>query len=174
MAVLIAFAGLPGTGKSTICRALSVSAGAVYLRVDEIETAIWSHAPDRDLGPEGYLIAAALAASNLELGHTTIIDCVNPWPLTRAIFAAAALRARVPLLGIETCCTDQDVHRQRVEARDIDIPGQKKLDWESVMKRDYIAWKDAALHIDTAKTDVAQAVSQIVQQLENFRTPEMR
>ena len=39
MTVLIAFGGLPGTGKSTIARALSARTGAVFLRIDEIEAA---------------------------------------------------------------------------------------------------------------------------------------
>ena len=65
VATLVSFAGLPGSGKSTISRALSVATGAVYLRIDEIDAAIWALDPDRDIGPESYHIAAALAASNL-------------------------------------------------------------------------------------------------------------
>ncbi|QIE45959.1 AAA family ATPase [Pseudohalocynthiibacter aestuariivivens] len=78
MVALISFAGLPGTGKSTISRALAMKAGAVYLRIDEIGAAIWAINPRRDIAPESYHIAAALAVSNLELGHATIVDCVNP------------------------------------------------------------------------------------------------
>ncbi|MBL0930850.1 MAG: AAA family ATPase, partial [Alphaproteobacteria bacterium] len=69
MAVLIAFAGLPGTGKSTIAKLLARAIGAVYLRVDAIEGALRSLDPGRAIGPEGYDIAAALAVSNLETGR---------------------------------------------------------------------------------------------------------
>ena len=78
-AVLISFAGLPGTGKTTIAKHLSLTTGAVYLRVDEIDAAIWAIDPDRDIGPESYHIAASLAASNLMLGHQ--VDCRLREPL---------------------------------------------------------------------------------------------
>ena len=38
--MLIIFGGLPGSGKSTIARALALRLGAVYLRIDTIEQAI--------------------------------------------------------------------------------------------------------------------------------------
>ena len=38
--MLIIFSGLPGSGKSTIARALARRLGAVYLRIDTIEQAI--------------------------------------------------------------------------------------------------------------------------------------
>lgn len=38
--MLIVFGGLPGTGKSTIARALARALRATYLRVDVIEQAI--------------------------------------------------------------------------------------------------------------------------------------
>lgn len=163
--VLISFAGLPGTGKSTIARALSVATGAVYLRVDEIDAAIWAHDPDRDIGPESYHIAAALAASNLWLGHTTIVDCVNPWAITRQIFAAAAQRAGVRLLGVELTCSDPALHRHRVESRKIDVPGLTPPDWAKVVRRDYTPWTQADLRIDTARQPVPEAVAEITRHL---------
>ena len=165
MPVLISFAGLPGTGKSTLARALSRATGAVYLRVDEIDAAIWALDPDRDIGPESYHIAAALAASNLGLGHTTIIDCVNPWDITRQIFAAAAQRAGVRLLGVELTCSDPALHRHRVETREIDVPGLVKPDWAKVVGRAYTPWTTADLRLDTARLTIPDAVAEIARQL---------
>jgi predicted kinase len=165
MAVLVSFAGLPGTGKSTIARALSVRTGAVYLRVDEIDAAIWAIDPGRDIGPESYHIAAALAASNLGLGHTTIIDCVNPWDLTRQIFDGAAKRAGARLLRVEIQCSDPVQHQAQVERREMDVPGLTRLDWQKVISRDYAPWTDADLKIDTAHVGVAKAVAEIVARL---------
>ncbi|NVO25501.1 AAA family ATPase [Donghicola mangrovi] len=165
MATLISFAGLPGTGKSTISRALSVAKGAVYLRIDEIDAAIWEIDPDRDIGPESYHIAAALAASNLALGHTAIIDCVNPWVITREIFTAAAKRSKVRILGVETICSDPVIHRARVEERTMDVPGLEKPDWQKVLSRDYTPWATADVKLDTAKLNVAEAVAEIERHL---------
>ncbi|WP_119307150.1 AAA family ATPase [Cohaesibacter haloalkalitolerans] len=165
MAVLISFAGLPGTGKSTIAQALSIATGAVYLRIDEIDAAIWNLDPDRDIGPESYHIAAALAASNLQLGHTTIIDCVNPWDITRQIFFDAATRAGARLLGVETHCSDLAMHQMRVEDREMDVPGLNKPGWQQVLARDYTPWATADLKLDTTALSVVDAVSEIEKRL---------
>lgn len=165
MKTLIAFAGLPGTGKSTIARALSVRTRAVYLRVDEIETIMLAHDPERVIGSESYEILTALAVSNLALGHHVITDCVNPWALTREMFAAAAARADARFLGVEIICSDPATHRLRVEGRPIDIPGWKKPTWQDVMDRDYASWSIADIRIDTATNTVEQAVSQIISSL---------
>lgn len=165
MATLISFAGLPGSGKSTISQALSVSTGAVYLRIDEIDAAIWAIDPNRDIGPESYRIAAALAASNLELGHTTIVDCVNPWEITREIFTDAAKRSKTRFIGVETVCSDPVMHRARVEERKMDVPGLKKPDWRKVLSRDYTPWAAANVKLDTAKLNVADAVAEIERHL---------
>jgi len=60
--MLIVFGGLPGTGKSTLARALARERHATYLRVDTIEQALRSSGTlTGDLGPAGYMSAYALA-----------------------------------------------------------------------------------------------------------------
>ena len=165
MAVLISFSGLPGTGKSTVARALSRETGAVYLRIDAIDAAIWARDPDRDIGPESYHISAALAVSNLEIGHDTIVDCVNPWDLTRAIFTDAAMRAGARFLGVETRCSDAAVHRARIEQRKAEVPGLKLPDWQAVLDRDYTPWDTADVRLDTSRLGVADSVERITRTL---------
>lgn len=161
MKTLIAFAGLPGTGKSTIARALSARTGALYLRVDEIENVMLSRNPQRDIGSESYEILTALAASNLALGHTVITDCVNPWALTRDMFTMAAARTGARFLGVEIICSDPAMHRFRVEGRPVDIPGWTLPSWQDVLDRDYHPWQAADIHIDTTHTGIEQAVFEI-------------
>ena len=116
---------------------------------------------------DGPVIAGlhSLAASNLALGHTTIIDCVNPWTLTREVFAASARRSGSRLLSVETRCSDGSLHRARLEERENDVPGLDRLDWQQVVSRDYAPWTEADVRIDTACTDVAAAVAEIVRRL---------
>ncbi len=59
--MLIVFAGLPASGKSTIARALAQELGAVWLRIDSIEQAIReSGAVPRSLDDVGYRAAYAV------------------------------------------------------------------------------------------------------------------
>ena len=55
MARLVVFAGLPGSGKSTIARELARQLGAAWLRIDTIETAIADEATP--ITDEGYRAA---------------------------------------------------------------------------------------------------------------------
>ncbi|ETW14115.1 hypothetical protein ATO8_04456 [Roseivivax marinus] len=165
MPALISFAGLPGTGKSTVGRHLAAATGAAFLRVDEIEAVMRARDPGREIADESYRIAAALAVSNLRLGNSAIIDCVNPWPLTRDIFSDAARQAGARFLGVELRCDDRSQHRRRVEGRVLDIPGGFKPTWAEVQERDYVTWTDAAVRIDTAACDPDAAVRVILKAL---------
>ena len=92
--MLVIFAGLPGTGKSTLANELARRMGATYLRIDSIEQAITeSILRIHPVEDAGYLAGYALAEDNLRLGGTVITDSVNPIHLTRTAWLSAAERA---------------------------------------------------------------------------------
>jgi predicted kinase len=164
--VLIVFAGLPGTGKSTLARALAAALGAVWLRVDSLEQAIReSDVVTGDLGDAGYRAAYAVAEDNLRLGRTVIGDSVNPWMQTRSAWRDAGLRAGVRVVEIETICSDVAEHRRRVETRAAEIAGLTLPSWREVIGRDYHAWDRAHLTIDTAGRSVEACVELILARL---------
>jgi predicted kinase len=69
--MLIVFAGLPASGKSSIARVLAQGLGAVWSRIDSIEQAIReSGAVLGSLDDAGYRAAYAVAEDNLRLGRT--------------------------------------------------------------------------------------------------------
>jgi len=116
MPTLFVFGGLPGTGKSTLARHVAGDRKAVYLRIDTIEQAL------RDVGsplrgPEGYLVAYAVAADSLRLGLDVVADSVNPLAITRNAWCDVAARCNARVLEIEVICSDAAEHRRRVEAR---------------------------------------------------------
>lgn len=164
--MLIVFSGLPGTGKTTIAKGLVATIGALYLRIDTIEQAIRnSGALAQDVGRSGYMVANALALSNLRLGRTVTVDCVNPVIESRMAWSEIALKAGVRLVNIEVICSDKNEHQRRIETRLGDIPGLTPPTWQSVLDHEYEAWAEAPFCIDTALTSPVQAVSMVTKRL---------
>ena len=163
MARLVVFAGLPGTGKSTIARELARQLRAVWLRIDTIETAIADEATP--ITDEGYRAACALAVDNLRLGLDVVGDSVNPWLKTRDSWRDAGLAAGADVLEIEVVCSDPAEHRRRVETRVVDVPGLTPPTWEEVVGRDYRPWTRDRLVVDTARRSVAACVAEILARL---------
>lgn len=161
---LIALAGLPGTGKTTVARELAKRIGAVHIRIDSIEQAL--RESGRFEGPmddAGYRVAYAVAEDNLYQGLTVVADSVNPIALTRDAWAAVATRTGATLLEVELICTDQTEHRHRIETRKADIPGHKLPTWNEVVAREYEPWTREHLVIDTARNGREDAIELIRQ-----------
>lgn len=141
---------MPGTGKTTVARALAARLGAVHLRIDTIEAALRG----RLTGPmddAGYRIAYALAGDHLKLGLTVIADSVNPIRLTRDAWREVAERAGVRSLEVELICSDTDRHRQRIETRTADIDGLRLPTWRDVLDREYAPWPERDMVVDTGE-----------------------
>ena len=156
MARLIVLAGLPGTGKSTIAREVARRLGAVWLRVDSMDQAIWaSGTAPSDLRDWTYRAAQAIAEDNLRLGRDVIGDCVNDWKSARDGWQEAGRRAGAEVLWLEVVCTDAVEHRHRVETRKSEVPGLVLPDWQAVVERGYEPWDRDHLTIDTAGRAIA-------------------
>ncbi len=159
MAMLIVFAGLPASGKSSIARGLARKSGAVWLRIDSIEQAIReSGAVPGSPGDAGYRAAYAVAEDNLRLGRDVIGDSVNPWMPTRNAWRDAGLRAGAQVVEVEIVCSDIEEHRRRVETRTSEVPGLILPDWQAVIGRDYHPWDRDRLTVDTAGRSVTDCI----------------
>ena len=126
---MVVISGLPGTGKSTIAKAFVAKHSAAYVRVDEIENAVRSTYPDNEIGPIGYVIAFAIARSNLALGNLVVADSVNPAPESRQGWRDVAQDTNSSFLEIEVVCSNKDEHKRRVETRPVEIVGHQHPTW---------------------------------------------
>lgn len=160
--VLVVVGGLPGSGKSTIAARLARRTATPYLRVDRIEqTVVEQTSLTHPLGPVGYAVAHQLAAEQLELGVSVIVECVNPIALTRDAWPVTAANAGAELIEVEVVCSDPAEHRRRIETRSTDVVGLRKPTWAEVIDRDYEPWDRPRLVIDTANVGPDVAADQI-------------
>jgi predicted kinase len=157
--LLIVFAGLPGTGKTTIARELSRRLSASYLRIDAIEASL--HAAGLAVGAMGYVIANGIAAENLKLGRIVVTDCVNPVLASRDGWRETASKNAARLVEIEIVCSDASEHRRRVESRSADISGLVVPTWLDVVNRTYEPWDREHVVLDTAGDSIDHLVDRI-------------
>ena len=161
---LYIFGGLPGTGKSTLSAALAKELRATYLRVDVVEQAMRT-AGIAVNGPEGYMVCYELAKQNLSLGLDVIADTVNPISITRQAWRGVAESLQIPFVEIEVVCSDEHEHQHRVCTRGTDIPGLILPTWDEVKNRQYEAWNQVRIIIDTADQTVEESIQSLREQL---------
>lgn len=159
MSLLIVFGGLPATGKTTLARGLAGRLAATHLRIDTIEQSL--KAASLAVGPNGYVIANALAADNLVLGRNVVADCVNPVLSSRNGWRETALRCSARLVEVEMICSDLAEHRRRVEGRVTDIEGLILPSWDEITSKTYEPWDREHFVLDTAGASIDRLVDEL-------------
>jgi predicted kinase len=162
--ILYIFAGLPGSGKSTLSQQIARRVSAVYLRIDTIEQAMRDLCAI-DVEGEGYRLAYRIAADNLRLGINVVADSCNPIELTRREWEHVALQAHARFVNIEVICSDVGEHRTRVETRVSAVPGLKQPTWEEVERREYHDWTVDRIVMDTAGKNDGACFAELLQHL---------
>lgn len=141
--MLIAMAGLPGAGKSTIAQVIAGRLGIPVVSVDPIETAILRAGIDADqpTGLAAYLVAETLARTVIVSRGGIVVDAVNAVNPAREQWVNLAASMNEPLKFIEAICSDADLHRSRIESRERTLP-HLELTWNAVEQslEDYAEW----------------------------------
>jgi len=141
--MLIAMAGLPGAGKSTIGQVLAGRLGVPVISVDPIETAILRAGigVDQPTGLAAYLVAETLAKAVITAGGGVVVDAVNAVNPAREQWVSLAASLEEPLKFIEVICSDPELHRERIESRERSLP-HLELTWHAVEQslEEYADW----------------------------------
>lgn len=165
--VLVAMAGLPGAGKSTIAEVIAARLRATIVSVDPIESAILDAGIDADqpTGLAAYLVAETLAEQVLMSGHSVIVDAVNAVEPARLQWRDLALRSDVPLRVVEVECSDPELHRSRLEKRVRNIPHFEEPSWRAVEQslEDYRPWKGECAELPRITLDTINSLGQNVE-----------
>lgn len=151
---VVVFAGLPGTGKSTLADLVAARMNAPAFAGDWLMEALRPYGVFAEMGRHAFLgiyhnLLDALIARQLALGQSAVVDCL----VTDRIadhWARRARRHQARLYVVECVCSDRDLHRSRVEGRRRTIPGWHEDGWESVerIRREFPPLSSADLTID--------------------------
>jgi predicted kinase len=158
--MLIAMAGLPAAGKSTIAEIIGGRLGASVVSVDPIEAAILEAGIDSDqpTGLAAYLVAETIAGLVLESGHHVIVDAVNGVDPAREQWVNLARERGESLKFIEVVCSDLDLHRERLEARGRRLEHLNEPTWHAVEQSldEYSPWSGASAAVARITLDSTQ------------------
>lgn len=132
--MLVVMAGLPGSGKSTVAAAVGAKLALPVVSVDPIESAILSAgiAADQPTGLAAYLVAETIADSVVAGGGGVIIDAVNAVEPAREQWVKLAARRGTSIRFVEVVCSDESIHRSRLEARGRQLAHIAEPTWHAV------------------------------------------
>lgn len=170
MSALVVVAGLPGTGKTTVAREVAARLHWPYLRLDSVEHRITTAGIVP--GTLGYSILYVLAADQLRIGVSVVVESVSPVAGSREAWRDVASGTEAEIVEIEVVCSDQDEHRRRVETRDAGIPGMAMPSWTDIVDRDYEPWASPQHVLDTSDSSVEESVEQVLRWIGASRSTE--
>jgi predicted kinase len=170
--MLIVMAGLPGTGKSTIAEQSAAVLGLPVVSVDPIESSILSAGIDADqpTGLAAYLVAETIAEAVIASVGGVIVDAVNAVEPAREQWLKLAARRGIPIRFVEVVCSDEGVHRARLEARGRQLAHMAEPTWHAVEQSldEWEPWSGDSGAVPRITVDSVHPVGVLVEQLVSF------
>ncbi len=171
---LIILTGLPGTGKSSIAEAVGKVLSAPVFAKDWLQATLVraglndNPACAERLGYASYDLLTALAERQLQLGQTAVLDSVATFTRIRQQWQTLANQCNAQFSVIECICSDETIHRRRLESRQRSIPGWPELSWEQVtaVQKRYDPWTQPRLTLDAInplQQNILAAISYLTQ-----------
>jgi predicted kinase len=124
---LLQMTGEPGTGKSTLARAIGKETGAVVLDKDILKSRLLEGEPEEGLAglpeeiasPMHHAMLMDLAASILAQGFSVILDSTAFYPIIRRKGRETAQEAVVKYYIIECVLPELDKLQERIDGKDL-------------------------------------------------------
>jgi predicted kinase len=165
--VLIVISGLPGTGKTTLARALARRIGAAHLSVDAVEDALLGAGLDANwtTGVAAYEAVRTSAQENLSLALTVVVDAVNDSEAARQTWRDAANTTGVALHFVVLRPPPTVEHQRRLHTRTRHLRHVAEPTWGDVMERarTYAKWEDDRVELSACES--VQALTERVQEV---------
>ncbi|MFN0070575.1 MAG: AAA family ATPase [Chloroflexota bacterium] len=97
-----------------------------------------------------YELLTTLAESHLGLRQSAILDSVLGLERTRRTWSEVAHRFEAQFRAVECICSDDELHRQRIEGRNRGIPGWYEPSWEDIgaTRHRFEVWRDERRVLD--------------------------
>ena len=99
------------------------------------------------------MVAATVAETSLALGQAVVIDAVNGVVEAKDWWRDLASRIGVPLVVIETICSDPELHCRRLESRSRRLAAFPEPSWDIVIERraEWVDWTEDRLVLDAVR-----------------------
>lgn len=170
--MLVVMAGLPGTGKSTVAEAAGALLGLPVVSVDPIESSILSAGIDADqpTGLAAYLVAETIAESVIASVGGAVVDAVNAVEPARDQWLRLAARRGIPIRFVEVVCSDEGIHRTRLEARGRQLAHIAEPTWHAVEQSldEWEPWSGESGAVPRITVDSVHALPVLVDQVVAF------
>ncbi|MEM9954392.1 MAG: ATP-binding protein [Chloroflexota bacterium] len=166
MMSLIMLSGLQGTGKSTLAQELASELQMPLFAKDYLEAILYNDDLTDGASIFSYHQILALADLHLSLGISCILDAVFPLGGFRQQARYIVDKHHAIFIVIHTYCSDEALHRQRIETRQSTVPWQR-ITWQDMCHTQsyYEAWSpDEALFLDAVnslETNIQKALQYI-------------
>ena len=124
--------GYPGTGKSTIAKALAMALRTPLIDRDVLRQTVVStlvQLSDNDAGRLAYELMFSLARAQLSMGLSVVLDSPLTYHTTYQQIERIAHEFHVPLLIVHCQCSEA-VQRHRLEGRKGDVFDFQITSWE--------------------------------------------